>query len=89
MNPSSAEPTKLPLKGTSNQYGIFCGSEYGPLFGAGHDLRVANGANTNSNSYSKLGSTYQCPANADSSSFLAGQQYFRVSELEVFVFKAN
>ena len=89
VNPSAAGPTKLPLKGTSNQDGIYCGSGCGPLFGGGHDLNIANGANANSSSYSNLGNTYQCPANVDSSSFLAGQQNFRVSELEVFVFKAN
>ena len=87
MNSSGATLTKMPLKGTSNQYGIYCNSGYGPSFGGGHDLHIANGANANSNSYSKLGSTYQCPANGNSSSFLADQSNFSVNEVEVFVFK--
>ena len=91
VNPSGAKPTKMPLRGTANQNGIFCDSGYGPTFGGGldHDLYIANVANANSHSRSELGNTYQCPASANSSSFLAGQFNFRVSELEVFVFKAN
>ena len=87
MNASGATPTKMPLKGTSNQYGIYCNSIYGPSFGAGHDLYIASGANANLNSFSNLGDTYQCPANANSSLFLAGQKKFYVNEMEVFVFK--
>ena len=87
MNASGATPTKMPLNGTSNQHGIYYNSGYGPSFGAGHDLHIANGANANSSSYSILGHSYQCPANANSSSFLAGQKNFSVTEVEVFVFK--
>ena len=87
VNASGATPTKMPLKGTSNHCGIYCNSGYGPSFGAGHDLHIANGANANSSSYSNLGNTYQCPANANSSTFLAGQKNFSVNEAEVFVFK--
>lgn len=87
VNASGATPTKMPLNGTSNQHGIYCNSGYGPSFGAGHDLYIANGANANSSSYSILGTTYQCPAYANSSSFLAGQRNFSVNEVEVFVLK--
>lgn len=87
VNASGATPTKMPLNGTKNQHGIYCNRGYGPSFGAGHDLHIASGANANSNSYSSLGSTYQCPANANSSTFLAGRSNFSVYEVEVFVFK--
>ena len=88
VNPSGTGPTKMPLKGNNNQYGICCYSEYGPTFGGGNDLYIASGANANSNSHCNLGNTYQCPANANSS-FLVGQKNFCVNEMEVFVFKAN
>ena len=88
MNASGAKPTKMPLTGTANEYGIFCDSGYGPTFGGNHDLHIANGANANSSSYSNLGNTYRCPANANASSFLAGKRNFSVNEVEVFVFKA-
>ena len=64
VNPSGNEPTKMPLKGTVNQNWIYCNSGYGPSFGAGHDLYIANGGNASSSSYSNLGHTYQCPAKA-------------------------
>ena len=49
VNPSGSEPTKMPLRGTHNNNGIYCNSSYGPIFGGGHDLLIANGANANSN----------------------------------------
>ena len=88
VNAYVAEPTKMPLKGTSNQNGIYCHSGYGPTFGGNHDLHIANGANANSNSYTNIGHTYQCPANGNSP-FLVGTGRFSVNEMEVFVFKAN
>ena len=57
VNPSGAEPTKMPLKGTANHNRIQRSSGYGPTFGGGHDLYIANGANANSSSYSNLGHT--------------------------------
>ena len=88
VNPSGSEPTKMPLKGTNNQNGICCSSAYGPIFGGGHDLCIANGANANSNSYSNLGNSYEYPPHANVS-FLVGQKNFTVSELEVFLFQAT
>ena len=87
MNPSVAGPTKIALKGTKNQKGIFCNSGYGPTFGGGHDLYIGNEANEVENSASNLGHSYQS-VNANST-FLAGQDVFVVSELEVFVLQAN
>lgn len=88
LNPSGAGPTLLPLKGSKNQNGIFCKSSYGPTFGAGFDLFIANGANANSESYSNLGQSYDGPPDANCETFLAGQRNFVVTELEVFVFQA-
>ena len=78
----------MPLAGNYNQNGIYCNRSYGPTFGGNHDLFIASGANANTKSYSVMGNTYQCPANGNSS-FLVGQRNFSVSEVEVFVFKAN
>ena len=78
----------MPLSGTNNQNGIYCNSSYGPIFGGGHDLLIASGANANSNSSSNLGGSYECPPHANSS-LLVGQTNFTVSELEVFVFQAT
>ena len=65
-----------------NNYG------YGPTFG-GHDIYIANGAGSNTNSYSNLGYTYQVPygysySSNQAKSFLAGGYKFLPSEMEVF-----
>ena len=80
----------MSLRGTNNQSGIYCNSSYGPTFGGGHahDLYIASGANANSNSYSSLGNSYECPPHANAS-LLVGQKNFTVSELEVFLFQAT
>ena len=87
VNPSGSEPTKMPLKGTNNQNGIYCNNGYGPTFGGSHDLYIANGANANSNSYSVLGNSYD--AAHGNASFLVGQKNFMANELEVFLFQAT
>ena len=87
VNPSGDTPTKLPLKGTENQYGIYCDGSYGPTFGGGNDLRISNTANENTDSYSELDNTYECPPHATNTTFLVGNRNFPVNELEVFVFQ--
>jgi len=47
-----------PIKIKQNQNnGIYCGSNYGPTFGAGHDLHIADKSNINTASYSNLGNS--------------------------------
>ena len=86
VNPSGTGPIKMPLRGTSNHNGILCNGSFGPIFGAGHDLLISNEPNANSESITKLGHTYQCPDDVNSS-FLAGLSDFVVNELEVFMFQ--
>lgn len=85
VNPTGAGhgPTKLPIKSSTNQYGIYCDVGYGPTFG-NNDLRIASKANVNSESYSDLGKSDECPSDVNCETFLAGQKYFVVNELEVF-----
>jgi hypothetical protein len=72
----------------SQGYGIYCQNGYGPTFGIGYDLCIANQSNTNLNSYSSLGSSYTHPDYAygsiEAKSFLAGFYTFQVSEIEVY-----
>ena len=90
VNPSGSEPTKMSLTGNNNQYGIYCNSEYGPTFGGNPDLRIGNRPNAEYNeNASSLGHAYQCPRANENSSFLVGESEFSVSEMEVFVLKAN
>lgn len=87
VNPLGDKPTKLPLNGTSNHKGIHCDGSEGPIFGEGHDLKIGNNANVNTDSYTQLAGTYECPPHASSTTFLVGDENFTVDELEVFVFQ--
>ena len=63
---------------------IFCMSGYGPTFGGGHDIHIANNANTTMGSYSNLGIGYQHPQPSQGQSYLAGSYKFQLSEIEVY-----
>ena len=89
VNASGVAPTKMKLRGSSNQSGIYCGSSYGPTFGGGHDLHICSNSIANNKSYSNLGNTYECPPNVTSNTFLAGIYNFYVNELEVFVCQSD
>ena len=72
------------LRAEQEGYSIWCNSSYGPVFGGGntHDILIHNAPNTN-NCTTTLNNTYQC---AVGSTFLTGNQNFRVNEMEVFGF---
>ena len=83
------QPFKCPIINGKNRYAIYCHPSYGARFGGGHDLRINNNANTNQNSYSNLGYTYQAPAGyqcgtPQTQSLFAGSLYFTPTEIEVF-----
>ena len=62
---------------------IYRGSWLGPVFG--YDIYIANNANSNSNSYARLGLYYPAPAAVqDRYTILAGTEYFSPDEVEVF-----
>ena len=50
---------------------------FGPIFGVGHYLLISDEPNANSDSTTKLGHTYRCPDDANTS-FLAGLSDFVV-----------
>ena len=60
----------------------------GPVFGSSHDLHIDDLSNIGYFSYSNLGNTYIHPEYPNGSprtkSILAGSQYFKVYEIEVF-----
>ena len=79
---------KAPLKDSNDVLAIYRYSWYGPTFGDGHDLYIADNAGSNAHSYTNFGSTYQAPQGypygaANTSSLLAGSKYFTPSEVEV------
>ena len=83
VNPHGLGPIKLPLKTGKEQEGICCNNTYGPVFGVGCDLCIYGNANTNTNSYSNLGHSYQCPP-GQQKTFFTGGKNFTVTDYEVF-----
>ena len=79
-------PIKFSSPGRYNRYHTYSCSSYGPTFGGGHDIHIAN---YRSGSYSNLGYSYQPPAgqrygSSFTQSFLAGSYSFVPDEVEVF-----
>ena len=70
---------------TSSSYAIYRSSSYGPTFGAGHQIYIANNANSNTNSYTNFGTYYSVPSGVqDKKTILAGTYNFTPDEVEVF-----
>lgn len=86
VNPSGLPPTKMALTAGQEGYAMYCGSIYGPVFGSGNDLYIANAPNSN-DCLVNLNNTYQCPAGQNEKTFLTGNRNFTISELEVFGFE--
>jgi len=64
---------------------IYRHSSYGPTFGNGHDIHIANNANSNTNSYAGFGNSYSVPSGVrDRYTILAGTNNFTPDEVEVF-----
>lgn len=73
------------VKQGSKSTAIYRGSSYGPTFGWGHDIHIADNANQNTGSYTNCGSTYSPPNGVtDKSTILAGTHTFSPDEVKVF-----
>ena len=67
----------------SPDWAIFRWSRYGPRFG--YDIYTADNANSNSDSYARLGGHYPAPAAVQNpNTILAGTKNFSPDEVEVF-----
>lgn len=81
------DPFKLHIK--YSEHAIYGNNGYGPTFGGGHDIYIADNAGSNTNSYTNLGHNYVQLAGykyGDSSTknLLAGSYNFQPHEVEVF-----
>ena len=88
VNEPGWAPVKLNQTGSyyyNPVYAIYTCSYYGPTFGGGHDIYIANNAAYSSSSYSYL-YTYRPPSGYGYgfSSFLAGSSHFTPDEIETF-----
>ena len=88
VNKPGLTPVKLPAY---RYYGnaVYDCSSYGPSFGGGHDLHIADYASSNTNSYTYLGHVYRPPSgysygSSSTYTFLAGTYTFSPDEVETF-----
>ena len=76
------------VKVSDNEYSFFCAADEGPIFGSGHDIFIATNSNTNFNSFSNFGHSYNHPdyppRTEVARSIMAGKHYFQTFEIEVF-----
>jgi hypothetical protein len=84
-------PCKIRVDSKCVQYAICCHREYGPTFGQGHDLHIANEANRMGDDtacHSNLCQTYKHHlykvGSNEALAFLAGSYKFRLSEIEIY-----
>jgi hypothetical protein len=63
---------------------ILGNGSYGPIFGNGHDLLVADECNANANSFTNLGTGYRNDTGIDGTQVFTGERLFTVKEIEVF-----
>ena len=75
VNPHGLGPIKLPLIPGKEQNGIYCNNSKGPSFGGGCDLFISGNGNTNTDSYSNLGHSYQCPPGQQDTFFTGGTNF--------------
>ncbi|MBX9641612.1 MAG: TLD domain-containing protein, partial [Mycobacteriaceae bacterium] len=79
-NPHNLPPTKYP-KTTNNTLAIYCASNYGPTFGAGHDIYVDNGHT--SSCYVRFPHSFADSTGKGSTTFTS-QTSFLPAEVEVW-----
>jgi hypothetical protein len=81
-NPHNISSRKFALSNPSQA--ILCYPSYGPTFGNGWDIHVADNSNSNTNSYSNLGSGYVNDTGVNGREVFTGECNFTVKEIEVF-----
>jgi hypothetical protein len=76
------QPRTFKLSNGSNA--IYCNSTYGPTFGNGHNIYVADKCNENTRSYTNLGYAYVNDTGIIGTAVFTGEESFTVKEIEVF-----
>ena len=81
-------PLKMKIDSNRHESAIRCHPKFGPIFGSGDDIRIADNANTTKKNHSRLGDTYKHPQYAfgtdEARTFLAGSNRFQLDEIEVY-----
>ena len=85
-NIHNTNPIKFP--NTNSSYSVYHGSDYGPIFGGGHDLCIYSNFLNNNSSYASFGHSYQDTSGKGRSIFTGdannNNNKIKIKELEVF-----
>jgi hypothetical protein len=81
-NPHNIADKKFSLTNPTKM--IYCGSSYGPTFGNGDDIYVADACNKKTNSETNLGTSNANDTGIVEMQFFTGEYNFTVKEIEVF-----
>ncbi|CAB4001290.1 basement membrane-specific heparan sulfate proteoglycan core -like [Paramuricea clavata] len=89
-NRDDLAPFKSPVY-QNNANAMYTNNGYGPTFGGGHDIHIANNANGGTSSYTNFGHTYKPPSDYKYTTnaakrLLAGSYNFTPSDVEVYYF---
>ena len=74
---------------TNFNYAIYDNSSYGPTFGSGYDLYIANGCKSNQSSYCYSNSSYGFYYSYNLINTGSQQTTFQVADYEVYLIKIN
>eukprot|EP00013_Stygamoeba_regulata_P025303 CAMPEP_0177651930 /NCGR_PEP_ID=MMETSP0447-20121125/12828_1 /TAXON_ID=0 /ORGANISM="Stygamoeba regulata, Strain BSH-02190019" /LENGTH=430 /DNA_ID=CAMNT_0019155079 /DNA_START=91 /DNA_END=1383 /DNA_ORIENTATION=- len=89
-NPSN-QPVKMDKPGPQSEKFIVDRPDYGPTYGGGHDLYIADNSNTNNQSHANIGHSFLLEGfvygTQNTRHFLTGATNFMIDEIEVFQMK--
>jgi hypothetical protein len=81
-NPRGSDGRKFMM--ASSAYAIACVGSYGPTFGNGYDLHIADACNQNTNCYTNFGNAFMNDSGINGQQVFVGEYTFTVKEIEVF-----
>ncbi|CAF1577547.1 unnamed protein product [Rotaria magnacalcarata] len=83
VNPHNIPPTKYIISDSKTRHAVYHNDRYGPTFGSGHDIYVANNSHSNNSSYIHFPKTYVDTTGKLYNTF-TGFEYFTAYNIEVF-----
>ncbi|CAF0858914.1 unnamed protein product [Rotaria sp. Silwood1] len=83
INPHNIPPTKYFIRPDHTECAIRHHKNYGPTFGAGHDIYLANSSNSNNSSYTNFPTSYFDTTGMSDMTF-TGTYNFSASDIEVY-----
>jgi hypothetical protein len=81
-NAHNISPRTFTLSNSSKA--IYCGCDYGPIFGNGFNIGLRNDFTVKTNNYTDVGGAYVNDTGQNGQEVLTGEHYFAVKEIEVF-----